>query len=166
MNRVTELKKLGQSLWYDQLSRNLLTTGELRRMIARRRSAWDDLESDDLPEGDHRQRRLRRHHPATGPRGQERRRNQSKRWSLEDIAAAPPISSFRFTRHATAAMALSASKSRLSWPSTADATDSTRRAGCTCAESAKCAGQGSCHQRGPAAQSSSSPPRASTSTSR
>ena len=33
-NRVSELKKLGQSLWFDQMERSLITTGELRRMIA------------------------------------------------------------------------------------------------------------------------------------
>ena len=32
-NRVSELKKLGQSLWFDQMERSLITTGELRRMI-------------------------------------------------------------------------------------------------------------------------------------
>ena len=33
-SRVSELKKLGQSLWFDQMERSLITTGELRRMIA------------------------------------------------------------------------------------------------------------------------------------
>ncbi len=33
-NRVSELKKLGQSLWFDQMERSLITTGELHRMIA------------------------------------------------------------------------------------------------------------------------------------
>jgi len=32
-NRVSELKQLGQSLWFDQMERSLITTGELRRMI-------------------------------------------------------------------------------------------------------------------------------------
>jgi transaldolase/glucose-6-phosphate isomerase len=32
-NRVSELKKLGQSLWFDQIERSLITSGELRRMI-------------------------------------------------------------------------------------------------------------------------------------
>jgi transaldolase / glucose-6-phosphate isomerase len=32
-NRVSELKKLGQSLWFDQMERSLITTGELHRMI-------------------------------------------------------------------------------------------------------------------------------------
>jgi transaldolase/glucose-6-phosphate isomerase len=33
-SRSSELKKLGQSLWFDQMERSLITTGELRRMIA------------------------------------------------------------------------------------------------------------------------------------
>ena len=33
-SRARELKTLGQSLWFDQMERSLITTGELRRMIA------------------------------------------------------------------------------------------------------------------------------------
>ena len=33
-NTASELKQLGQSLWFDQMERSLITTGELRRMIA------------------------------------------------------------------------------------------------------------------------------------
>src|ERR1035437_206588 len=32
-NRLTELEQLGQSVWLDNIRRNLLTTGELRRMV-------------------------------------------------------------------------------------------------------------------------------------
>ncbi len=32
-NRANELKKLGQSLWFDQIERSLINSGELRRMI-------------------------------------------------------------------------------------------------------------------------------------
>ncbi len=33
-NTASELKQLGQSLWFDQMERSLIATGELRRMIA------------------------------------------------------------------------------------------------------------------------------------
>src|SRR5437870_12718186 len=32
-NPLTELAKIGQSVWYDQMERRLITTGELKKMI-------------------------------------------------------------------------------------------------------------------------------------
>ena len=49
-------RPLGQSPWYDFITRDLVSSGELARLIAEDGLRGDDLESDDLREGDRRQR--------------------------------------------------------------------------------------------------------------
>ena len=63
-NPLKRLAALGQSVWYDFIRRDLYQSGRARRrLIARGRAARDDVEPDDLPEGDRRLRPLRRRHP-------------------------------------------------------------------------------------------------------
>ena len=59
-SRLHELSELGQSVWIDYLSRQMLQSGEARPDDGGGRRRRRHLEPDDLPEGDRRGRRLRR----------------------------------------------------------------------------------------------------------
>ena len=76
-NPLVRLGELGQSPWYDYITRDLVATGELARLIARGWAPRDDLQSDDLREGDRREPAVRRRHPGPGRRGPEFRRRSS-----------------------------------------------------------------------------------------
>ena len=69
MNRLEQLQDAGVSIWLDTLSRELLDSGALRAADRRLRGHGRDVEPDDLRQGDHRLRSLRR--PAS--RGRRRR---------------------------------------------------------------------------------------------
>ena len=58
--RLQQLAARGQSIWIDLLSRELVHSGELRRMVDETFGHGPDVEPVDLPEGDRRRRRLRR----------------------------------------------------------------------------------------------------------
>ena len=62
-SRLHQLSELGQSVWIDYLSRDMLRSGELARLNRGRRRRRRHLEPDHLPEGDLRGRRLRRAAP-------------------------------------------------------------------------------------------------------
>ena len=53
-NPLVRLGELGQSPWYDYITRDLVTTGELGRLDRRGRTPGHDLQSDHLREGDRR----------------------------------------------------------------------------------------------------------------
>ena len=57
--RMAALLEQGQSVWLDYITRDLVRKGELQRDDRGVRPAGDDLEPDDLPEGDRRGPRLR-----------------------------------------------------------------------------------------------------------
>ena len=62
MKATRILHDLGQSLWLDNITRNLLKTGVLRRYIDELSVTGADLEPDDLRPRDQEQQRLRRRH--------------------------------------------------------------------------------------------------------
>ncbi len=49
---LIRLQQLGQSPWHDNISRELLTSGTLKKMVDGRRHHRPHLESDDLRAGD------------------------------------------------------------------------------------------------------------------
>ena len=53
------LDAFGQSIWLDNISRELLLSGELRDWVAERGHPRRDLEPGDLREGDREDQRLR-----------------------------------------------------------------------------------------------------------
>ena len=57
MNALRKLEQLGQSIWYDNISRAILRRGELQRMVDEG-LLGRDLQSDDLRQGDLGQRGL------------------------------------------------------------------------------------------------------------
>ena len=61
--QLGKLRDLGQSLWLDNITRDLLDNGTLRALHRRVRDDRPDVESDHLRRGDRQQRRLRRRHP-------------------------------------------------------------------------------------------------------
>ena len=71
MNRLQALHDAGVSIWLDTLSRELLDSGAFARADRRLRGHRRDLEPDDLRQGDHRLRPLRR------PAARRRRRRAS-----------------------------------------------------------------------------------------
>ena len=78
-SRLHQLSALGQSVWIDYLSRDLLHTGELARMMDEDAVTRRDLEPDDLPEGDLAGERLRRRSCATCSSTRRIRRRSSSR---------------------------------------------------------------------------------------
>ncbi len=73
MNATRQLHDLGQSLWLDNITRDLLTTGTLAALHRRAVGDRAHVESDDLRSGDQGQRRLRRVDPRAARGGQVRR---------------------------------------------------------------------------------------------
>ncbi len=57
-NPLIGLKEIGQSVWLDNLSRKLIHSGELKRLIDRRRVERDYLQSNHFPEGHFREHGL------------------------------------------------------------------------------------------------------------
>ena len=55
-SRLHELTEQGVSVWIDSLSREMLVTGELARLMQGGRRRRRHVQSDDLPEGDRRRR--------------------------------------------------------------------------------------------------------------
>ena len=62
-NPLIELTKHQQYIWYDNLNRELTSSGELQRMVDEGQSHRRHLQPLHLREGDRGQRRLRRPHP-------------------------------------------------------------------------------------------------------
>ena len=58
MNPTKTLHNLGQSLWLDNITRDLLNSGTLQRYIDEFSVTGSHLESDDLRSCDQEQRRL------------------------------------------------------------------------------------------------------------
>ena len=71
-NPLVRLGELGQSPWYDYITRDLITSGELARLIAEDGLRGHDLEPDDLREGHRRQPAVRRGDPDAHRRRPER----------------------------------------------------------------------------------------------
>ncbi len=65
-SRLHELSEHGVSVWIDSLSREMLETGLLARLMDRGRRRRRHLEPDDLPEGARRRRLVRRAAPRCG----------------------------------------------------------------------------------------------------
>ena len=63
MKATEQLHDLGQSLWLDNITRDLLTTGTLKRYIDELSVTGLDLEPDDLRPRHQEQHRLRRLDP-------------------------------------------------------------------------------------------------------
>ena len=122
MNRLQALHDAGVSIWLDTLSRELLDSGAFADADRRLRGDRRDLEPDDLRQGDHRLRPLRR--PA--PRRRRRRRRATRRScsssSRSTTSAAPPTCCAPPTRRATDATASSPSSARPTSPTTPQAT--------------------------------------------
>ena len=55
---LTQLTDLGQSVWYDFITRDLIQSGELARLIKEDSLAGHDVESDHLREGGRGEQRL------------------------------------------------------------------------------------------------------------
>ena len=72
MNATHKLRDLGQSLWLDNITRDLLDSGTLAAIHRRAVGHRPDVESDDLRSGDQGQRRLRQR-----PFAREVRQSQS-----------------------------------------------------------------------------------------
>ena len=75
-SRLHRLSELGQSVWLDFVSRDLLESGGLARMVEEDAVVGRDLQPDDLPGGDRQRRRLRRA-AARVPAGARRCRRRS-----------------------------------------------------------------------------------------
>ena len=69
MTSTQQLHERGQSIWLDNITRTLLTSGTLARYVDAALGDGVDVESDDFRQGDRGQRRLRRGDP-----GQRRQR--------------------------------------------------------------------------------------------
>ena len=72
-NPLRDIEALGQSIWLDNISRQLLDDGELRAADREGRDQRGDLQSDDLREGHGPLRPLRRRVPRAAQRDQRRR---------------------------------------------------------------------------------------------
>ena len=70
-NPLVRLGELGQSPWYDFITRDLVDLRRAGPADPRGRAPGHDLEPDDLREGDRGQPALRRRHPRRGGRGPE-----------------------------------------------------------------------------------------------
>ena len=57
-NPLAQLSKLGQSPWYDQMTRSLVSQGTLKKMIEEDGLRGLDLEPNDLREGNLRRQGL------------------------------------------------------------------------------------------------------------
>ncbi len=68
-NPLKRLTELGQSVWYDYIRRDLITSGRAGEADPRGRPGGDDVEPDDLPERDREDRSLRRGRPERRERG-------------------------------------------------------------------------------------------------
>ena len=77
MKATQQLHDAGQSLWLDNITRDLLTSGTLKRYIDEWSVTRPHLESDDLRPGDQEQRRLRRRDPRSSSRPASRARRCS-----------------------------------------------------------------------------------------
>ena len=88
-NKLREIEALGQSIWIDNINRQLLEDGELERLIERGRHQRRDLEPDDLREG-----RWATRTATTTPSARRRRgrptRGTSSRTSRCATSATPP----------------------------------------------------------------------------
>ena len=69
MKATQQLHDLGQSLWLDNITRDLLNSGTLETLHRRAVGDRAHFESDDLRQGDPRTARLRRGHPALAAPG-------------------------------------------------------------------------------------------------
>ena len=92
------LHDLGQSLWLDNITRELLDNGTLRALHRRVFGHRADLEPDDLRPRDRQQRRLRRAAFASKARRPRRARSCSSSWRWRTCAAPPTCSARPTTR--------------------------------------------------------------------
>ena len=121
MNANTrKLHDLGQSLWLDNITRELLDNGTLQRYIDELLDHRPDLEPDDLRRGDRRQRRLRRAASATRRAPGCPARRCSSNWRWKTCAARPTCSGRRSTPPA-ASTAGCRWRCRRCWPTTPQA---------------------------------------------
>ena len=91
MNAATLLHDAGQSLWLDNITRDLLDDGTLARYIDELVDHRADVEPDDLRQGDQRQRRLRRADRRAHARGDVGRRRCSSSWRWTTCARAADL---------------------------------------------------------------------------
>ena len=98
MNATTRLHELGQSLWLDNITRDLLTSGTLQRYLHRIFGDRTDVEPDDFRSRHSKQHGLRR-----GPSREKQRRKAGEplffELALEDLTQAAAL--FRPVHEAT-----------------------------------------------------------------
>ena len=148
MNATTELHRMGQSLWLDNITRELLTAARctLHRRIGRHRA---DLEPDDLRPCHQRKHRLRRSHPHEGGVRASPARRCSSNWRWR-ISPGPPICSCRSTSRPAAWTAGSRWRSRRCWRDDTAGTIAAAKATPRARASAESVHQDSRHAGGPA----------------
>ena len=117
MKPTQQLHELGQSLWLDNITRALLTSGTLQALHRRAVGHRADLEPDDLRPRHQQEQRLRRRHPREARRGQvgRGRCSSSSRWKTSPRR---PTCSGRSTTRPTASTAGCRWKSRRCSPTT------------------------------------------------
>ena len=95
MNQTTLLRDLGQSLWLDNITRELLDNGTLRRYIDEYSITGPDLQPDDLRRGD-RQAATPTTRASAARRARARRAKRcSSSWRSKTCAARPTCSARR-----------------------------------------------------------------------
>ena len=98
-NPFKDLLNYGQSVWLDYIRRDLFTSGELKRLIDRRRPARHDLESRHFREGDRRQQALQRHSQVLAIAHGSRRHRAATKSSPFATFRMPPTACARLRQH-------------------------------------------------------------------
>ena len=130
MNALQRLHDLGQSVWLDNIRRELLTSGTLAKWIGELGGHRADLEPDDLRARHQPRHRLRRRYPAPMPPRAARPREVFFAIALEDITAAADLFRRCPRSQRRRSMASSRSKCRHASP-TMPRAPSRRRSACT-----------------------------------
>ena len=120
MKPTQALHGLGQSLWLDNITRELLTSGTLQRYIDGAFGHRAHLEPNDLRSRHQEQHGLRRRHPRKAARAANPARNCSSTWRWKTSRGRPTCSA-RSTTGPTAWTAGFRWKSRPCWPTTPQA---------------------------------------------
>ena len=121
-SKLHKLSELGQSIWIDFLSRDMIRGGQLREMIEAGRRRRRHVQSDDLPEGDLGRRRLRRA-AARGARGRSAtRRRSSCALAVQDVSEALDLLAACVGRGLRQATDTSRSRSTRTSPTTREGT--------------------------------------------
>ena len=117
MKATQKLHDLGQSLWLDNITRDLLNSGTLKRYIDELSVTGLTSNPDDLRSRHQEQRRLRRRDPREAASRASPARTCSSIWRWR-ISPAPPTCSGRYSTAPTASTAGSRWRCRRCWPTT------------------------------------------------